>query len=353
MSEVKTYAMIMAGGVGERFWPQSRQARPKQLLDLTGSGSVMLKETIDRLLPLIPWEHILVMTNASQKKMIHQVISELKDEQVIAEPVGRNTAACVGFAALWIQDKDPEAVMLVLPADHVIPDQEIFLQTLEVAQDWAQKDRLVTIGMQALHPEVEYGYIQAGERLDEERFPCYKLKTFKEKPDRQTAQTFLDQGGYLWNSGIFAWKTSKILQEIEGYEPELHQGLQKAWDEGLEHHYAHLPKLPIDEAVMERSDCAMVIEGQFAWNDLGLWTSMQTMVATNVQGNTLIQGDMETLDAHDNLVLTDKGVVALIGIDDCVVVRDRDAVLVCRKDRAKDVKALLQNMREQGKESFL
>jgi mannose-1-phosphate guanylyltransferase len=355
------YALIMAGGVGERFWPRSRKKTPKQLLDLTGSGLSMLALTVQRVQPLISIENIYVITNIHQKEAIHRAVPYLLENQVIGEPLGRNTAACVGLGAMLLQEKDPDSMMLVLSADHQIEDVKLFQETVKEGLEWAKKDHLVTIGITPTGAETEYGYIQAGEELSNTQMTTYVIQNFKEKPSQSLAQQFLEEGGYFWNTGLFIWKSSVILHEMQAYAPELYKGLSKICFESeatlrtsLESHYVDLPSLPIDIAVMEESERGVMVQGSFDWNDLGLWTSVaKSYPATDEDGNICAQGDYVTVDANDNFLYTDAGVVGILGVSDSILVREGDAVLLCHKNRAKDVKTLVKHLRQKYEETYL
>jgi mannose-1-phosphate guanylyltransferase len=350
------YALIMAGGVGERFWPRSRQETPKQLLDLSNSGNVLLEDTVLRLESLIELENIYIVTNEKQVSNLKTFVKQVSDKQIIAEPMSRNTAACIGLTAGLIYRKDKNAEMLVLPADHMITDKQGFKKTVESAQVAADLDKLVTIGIKPLRPETEYGYIEVGENIENNIF---KVKSFKEKPNKEIAKEFCDAGNFLWNSGIFVWKVKVILDAIKEHMPELYEWLDKiinCEDENklqsiIEDMYSKIDSISIDYGIMEKSENAAVVQNLFDWDDLGMWTAMERIYLKDE--NSIIAGDVISVEAKNNIVYTDEGVVGIVGLDDIVVVREGNAVLVCKKDKAKDVKKIINELKQKNMKEYL
>ena len=349
------YAVIMAGGVGERFWPRSRIKRPKQLLNLADSKKTLIEQTCDRLSPLISKKNIFIVTNKQQKALIKKHVKGISVDQIIAEPMGRNTAACIGLAAKVLCQKDPNAIMVVLPADHTIPDKKKFQTTISSAVSAALEDKLVTIGIKPVRAETEYGYIEVGDSRGLKN--VFSVKSFKEKPTLNKAKEFYQSGKFFWNSGMFVWKASVILDEIQKYVPGLYKQLNKIQKAKvsvglLESIYSNLENISIDYGVLEKSKNVAVVKTDLSWDDLGLWTAMQRLYPGDKKNNIVIKGDFVDVESENNIVYSDEGIVGIVGLTDLIVIRDGDAVLVCPKERAKDVKALVGEMKK-GKTKYL
>jgi mannose-1-phosphate guanylyltransferase len=355
MNQPNIYAVIMAGGVGSRFWPQSRERTPKQVLEIVGSGS-MISNTIMRIQPLVQSNKILVVTNKLQKDIIHKQVPSLPLQNVITEPLGRNTAPCIGLAAKWISHYDPNAIMIILPADHIIRDTEEFLRVLQRAAHVAQEnDALVTIGIKPTHPETGYGYIQFEDSSEKNPYAVdgiYCVKTFAEKPNLETAEKFLKSGDFLWNSGMFIWKASIILREIEKHIPELGEQLTKlghaigteTYQATLERVYGVIRSISIDYGVMEKASKVFVAKGDFGWSDVGSWDEVVRLTPVDGEGNAL-RGTVIAKDSHRNYIDAGNKAVAIIGIDDIIVITTDDAVLICKKGKSQDVKEVVDYLR--------
>jgi mannose-1-phosphate guanylyltransferase len=355
MNQPNIYAVIMAGGVGSRFWPQSRERSPKQVLEIVGSGS-MITNTITRIRPLVQWDNIMVVTNKLQKDIIQKQVPSVPVQNILTEPVGRNTAPCIGLAAKWISHYDPNAIMIILPADHIIKDTEEFLRVLELSVRVAQEsDALVTIGINPTHPETGYGSIQYEDSSKQNPYTAqgiYRVKTFAEKPNLETAEKFLKSGDFLWNSGMFIWKASVILQEIEKHIPELGEQLIKleqtigmeTYQATLERVYGVIRSISIDYGVMEKAANVFVAKGDFGWSDVGSWDEVVRLTPIDGEGNAL-RGTVIAKDSHRNYIDAGSKVVATIGIDDVIVVTTDDAVLICKKGRSQDVKEVVDYLR--------
>ena len=355
MNQAPLFAVIMAGGVGSRFWPQSRERSPKQVLEIVGSGS-MISNTITRILPLVQWDNILVVTNKLQKDIIQKQVPSLPPQNILTEPLGRNTAPCIGLAAKWISHYDPNAVMVILPADHIIRDTEEFLLVLKHSVQVAQESgALVTIGIKPTHPETGYGYIQFEDSLENNKYAAesiYRVKTFAEKPNLETAEKFIKSGDFLWNSGMFIWKASVILQEIEKNIPELGEQLKKlehvigteSYQTVLERVYGVIRSISIDYGVMEKASKVFVSKGDFGWSDVGSWDEVVRLTPVDADGNAL-RGTVIVKDSHHNYIDAGNKVVATIGIDDVIVITTDDAVLICKKGRSQDVKEVVDYLR--------
>lgn len=343
----------MAGGVGTRFWPLSTEKKPKQFLHILGKRS-MIQQTVDRILPIVSYEHIYVVTNKNQVELVKEHLSELPEENIIAEPVGRNTAPCIGLSAMLLQEKyNQDETMLVLPADHYIGKQEEFLKAIKTASEFAKTHHtLITFGIKPIFPATGYGYIESGLPLHSNEFSIFSVKKFKEKPDYKTASTFLEKGNFYWNSGMFLWRLDAIINAIKKLMPDLYSDLQKicrAWKDRDETQmrsiYEGLPKVPIDIGVMEKADDVAVMPLDIAWNDIGSWLAVYDMMPKDENQNVL-SGNIKTLDAQGNYVYSsnEKKIIALIGVQGLVVVDTGEALLVCKKDHAQDVKKVVEEL---------
>jgi mannose-1-phosphate guanylyltransferase len=359
----EAYAVIMAGGGGTRLWPRSRQATPKQFLDLLGPRT-MLQETVDRIEPLIPLERVLVVTGHEYANEVLALLPGLPPENVVREPQGRGTAPCIGLAALALQQRDPEAIMAVFPADHRVARGAAFRQAVAAAVDVARQDYLVTLGITPTHAHTGYGYIQRGQALSlAGETPVYIVRRFTEKPDGDTARRFVDSGEYAWNAGIFVWRVRAILDEIARLLPVLHTVLTtvaEAWDtpdsqQVLSTVWGQTPRTTIDYGVMENAGRVAVIPIEVGWDDVGNWSTLSQLLQGDGDGNvTSGPGQRVLVDTHDTYIYAASGrLVAIVGLDDLVVVDTEDAVLVCPKDRAQDVRAIVDRLKTRGLDRYL
>jgi mannose-1-phosphate guanylyltransferase len=351
----KRYVVIMAGGRGERFWPESRLARPKQLLPIVGEKA-MLAQTIDRLEGLVAAQDIFVITNAEQRQAVLEICPALDPAKVIGEPVGRDTAAAVGLATILVRRLDPEASFAILPADAVIHDAAGLRATLEAAFEAAEAEPvLATIGITATHPATGYGYIEQGEaRGDFAGSTVYSVARFVEKPDAATAADYLKAGGYFWNAGMFIWSVTTIAAELKCRTPGLWTALQ-AIDSGLNagenldallaEHYPALEKISVDYAIIEKARNIVMVESCFDWDDVGEWPAVARHYPADEQGN-VIRGTAHLADSKGNIVFNrdPDHLVALLGVEDLIVVKTDDATLVCRKDQAQAIKEMVKAM---------
>ncbi len=348
------FIVIMAGGKGERFWPESRLKRPKHLLPIVGS-SPMLRQTVDRIGNAVPKENIFVVTNVTQQEAIREMCPDLPSENIVAEPVGRDTAPAVGLSMLLVKQKNPNGVFTLLPADHVIHDSEGFQKCLQTGFDLAGgSDVLVTIGIAPTHPATGYGYIQKGEALDRfEAQKAFKVKRFVEKPDLAIATDYVESGEYYWNAGMFVWSVKAIESAFSKHNPALLQGIEKieksiadgqSLADALDVVYPNLERISIDFSVMEKAENVVTIESTFDWDDVGEWPAIERHGDKDDAGN-LLSGLGMAEDASNNIVFNDgKRVTALLGVDDLIVVHTEDATLVCHRSKAQDIKKIVKTL---------
>ncbi len=341
------YAVIMAGGIGSRFWPQSRKARPKQFLNVFGPAT-LLQSTMARLQGLVPPERCFVVTHERYVAQTHEQLPFLPRQNILAEPISRNTAPCIAYAAVRLLAQDPDATMVVLPADHVIRNVKQFHAVLRLAIDKAQEpDALVTIGITPTHPETGYGYIQFDRpaNFDHEGLQAYPVRTFAEIPEVLTAERFLDSGDFLWNSGIFIWRADTILEQMqrhlpktfEAFEPLRHAVGTDAEEASVKQAFQKSPPISIDYGVMERADKVYVVPGSFGWSDIGDWRVVYDLSEKDDHGNAL-HNHVIMHDSSRCLVQANGRLVVLVGIHDTVVVDTDDALLICHRDSTQQVK---------------
>ena len=356
MDSTPTYAVILAGGFGTRFWPASRRKLPKQFLKI-GGRKTMIAATAERVRGLVDPERILVVTAAEHADLVVKNLPKLPRENVLAEPVGRNTAACVAWAALEIERREPRSVQVVLPSDHVIQPVGEFRRLLAAAcAEAAESAALLTLGIRPTSPATGYGYIETGDRLHERGgFPVDAVSRFVEKPDRARAEQFLRSGRFLWNAGIFVWSPAAILAALREHQPDLLERVAAIGDDAARaREYPRLPALPVDVAILEKAGNVRVMPIAFTWSDVGSWTALPEVLPGDEQAN-VVAGDVQALaeGARRCIVYGARGdLVALIGVEDLVVVRAGKATLVCPRDRAQDVKLIVARLEREGR-SFL
>ena len=362
-SKSDRYVIIMAGGRGERFWPVSREATPKQLITLIG-GRSFLQQAVDRVLPLVPIENILIITNAVQAPTVRKQLPELPKENVIAEPVGRDTCAAVALGAAVVGARSTTAVMAVLPADHVIPEEKKFRQVLADAFDVASRGQvIVTIGIHPSTPETGYGYIQSGNRLPAPagakpgKTAFFKAERFVEKPDLATAERYLAEGNYRWNAGMFVWSFVTISNALEKHQPEMDAACHRwfaaaakspaALAKVLAKEYPGIRKISIDFALMEKAKNVVVADGAFSWDDLGAWPALARHVKQDAEGNAAV-ADFVHVDSARNIVYDarTKGrtPITLVGMKDSIIVLTDDSTLVAAKGEAQKIKELVKKL---------
>lgn len=349
---MNTYGVILAGGDGTRFWPLSRKSTPKQMLNLTGR-EVMINETIDRLARLIPQENLYVVTNQNQAEGIRTVTAgRLPQENILAEPCARNTAPCIGYAAIELLRRRGDGVMVVTPSDAYVQYVDAYIRTLEEAVSAARmQDKLVTVGIDPTFPATGYGYI--GYR-QESKGSAKEVSAFREKPDVETAMKYIASGNYAWNSGIFVWQASGILRRFERYLPQVHEGLRRIGDaigtmeegEALVSIYPTLERISVDYGIMEAAAAdgdVQVVPGSFGWSDVGSWDMLGALHPQDERGNVTV-GETIAIEADNTVAYSSGKLVALVGVSDLVVVETADAVLVCHKDQAQNVRKITERL---------
>jgi mannose-1-phosphate guanylyltransferase len=356
------YAVIMAGGSGTRFWPWSRKKTPKQLLKITGRDT-MIKQTVNRIIGEIPPENIYVVTTSTLAESIEEELSQIPARNIISEPFGKNTAACIGLAAAIISKRDPNAVMAVMTADHIIEPPDLFLKALKCAEELAiGKNALVTFGIKPTEPSINYGYIQRGEDvINLQGFPVYDVKCFTEKPDSVTAENFLKSGEYYWNSGMFVWSVNTILENIDTLMPDLSQGLEKI-GKSLEtpdessvicHEYEKFENISIDYGIMEKASNVKIIEAGFTWDDVGSWLAIERLNKSDQNNNTIL-GKYCGFNTQGNIIIgDDEHLITTINVSDMIIVNTKDVTMVCNKNSAEDIKKLTELLEEKGYSVYL
>ena len=354
--------LIMAGGVGSRFWPLSRKDNPKQFLNLVDKDRSMIQATVDRISQLADYEDIFIATNDRYLERMKEHLPEVLAENMTVEPIRKNTAACIGLASLYIERKDPEAVMVVLPADHLILDEERYLKVIEAGVEVAKEgDNLVTIGIEPTHPETGYGYIDYEEQYATvEGEDVFEVNAFTEKPDQVKVEEFIEAGTYLWNSGIFIWQVSTIRKMFKEHIPKLHAGLERMKEaigteqeeEVLKREFEKLDSISIDYGVMEPADNIYVLPGSFGWDDIGCWPALERIEKSDKDGN-VIKGKHIGIDTKDTIIHGNDKIIATAGVEDLVIVDTEDAILICAKEEAQRVKEIRNLLEKKGLEKKL
>ncbi len=354
------YTVIMAGGVGTRLWPLSRRANPKQALQLIGERT-MFQHAIDRLRPLFPMERIFVVTGKAYAELLGAQTPQLPPENFILEPMGRDSGPAVGLAAIHLQKRDPDAVMAVLTADHYIANQERFRAVLSAAAQVAQTGKIVTLGIKPEFASTGYGYIRQGDSWGKfDGFEVFRAEQFTEKPNPVTANAFFESGRYSWNSGMFIWRVDQLLSEFERQRPLTYRQLMTIADalgtpneqRAMEQVWPQIEKISIDYAIMEGARDVAVVPVDIGWKDIGSWAALFDIIPGDEHDNVVL-GDHLGIDTHRTLVRSQDRLVVTIGLEDFIIVDTDDALLVCRKDRAQDVKTVVQQLRQDDRESLL
>ena len=358
------YAVIMAGGSGTRLWPLSRSGQPKQSLAIIGNRSLFQK-AVDRLLALFPYERILVVTIEEQVGLLRKECPEIPIENFIKEPLPRGTASVVGLAAVAIKDRDPEGVMAILTADHLIKNESHLRQLLRAAYQLSKRDYLVTLGISPSYPSTGYGYIQKGELVGRyEDLEGFEVKRFKEKPDKETAKSLVSDGQHVWNSGMFIWQIDTVMKEFERQMPELYKKLEKiekSWStnkrsETLQSIWPRIKKETIDYGIMENADKVAVIPSvNLGWHDVGSWDSVFDALEPDQAGNVQLAGEAIVFDTHGTLICEDSAdrLIVAIGVEDLVIVDSGNALLVCDRKQAQRVREAVRKLEQDGRDNYL
>jgi len=356
------YPTILAGGVGSRLWPRSRKSSPKQFLDLTGNGRSMLQEAFDRMTPLVPPDHVYVITNREYVDVVRGQLPNVPPENIVGEPAARGSAAAIGLGAIHLLNRDPHAVMAVLTADHLIRKPDVLRDALMGGAELAQAGELITLGIRPTYPETGYGYIEMGDELGQfNGLKARRVRRFREKPDLATAQDFLEAGNFVWNSGMFIWRADVIMSQFARFMPKLHAALTAlrpalhGAEEDAAFNRFWMPlqgNVTIDYGVMEKAERAAVFPVDLGWHDIGSWAALLEILPKDDDGN-VIQARHLHHESSNVLVFSQDRLIATIGLQDMIIVDTGDAVLVMPADRAQEVKKIIQALKDNGLEAYL
>ncbi len=358
------YAVIMAGGVGERFWPMSRNYRPKQFIDILGTGKSLLQQTHDRFLQILDPRNIYIITNVGFVDLVKEQLPDIDPSQIICEPTRKNTGPCIAYAAHKIHALNPKATLVVAPSDHVILKETAFTSAIEASLDAASvHDWLFTLGITPSRPDTGYGYIQfIEEAIQGEISTLRKVKTFTEKPNLEMAESFIDSGDFLWNSGIFIWSCKAIMDAFEKYQPEIsyvfHEaaGIYNSPDEWpyMSRAYATCKSISIDYAIMEKAENVYVFISDFGWSDLGTWGSLYEVRSKDFDENTVIGKDVLIYDTHNCIVnFPDDKVVVIQGLNDFIVAESDNALLICERSQEQQLRKIVNDIRQKKGEKYI
>ncbi len=358
---MKTTAVIMAGGRGERFWPKSRNSYPKQFLSLTKDGETMIQKTVKRLDSVVDKQDIYIVTNAMYISLVREQIPDIPEENILAEPCARNTAPCIALAGAVISRKYDDAVMLVLPSDHLISYERLYIKTLRKAISTALDGKnLVTIGITPTYPETGYGYINFSSETSSVNDDAYKVERFVEKPDLETAKEYLASGKYLWNSGMFVWKVSSIMYNMKSLMSDIYEGALKIgqaygtsdFDDVLEKEFTAFRSESVDFGIMEKAKDIYTISGSFGWDDVGNWLAVERINETDSNKN-YIEGNVISVNSKRATICGGKRLIASVGVEDLIIVDTDDAVLVCSKNNTQDVKKIIEELKKQNRTDLI
>ena len=346
------YAVIMAGGVGSRFWPVSTTEFPKQFHDMLGTGITLLQKTFSRLTKLIPEENILVLTNEKYNDIVLSQLPTIKPEQVVLEPAMRNTAPCILYASLKIKKQNPNAVMIVAPSDHWIEDENAFTNNVKQAFDFCEKnDALMTLGIKPTFPNTGFGYIEFEK---ENASPIKKVAQFREKPDYETAKAFLHSGNFLWNAGIFMWSVKSITEAFQHFQPVMNNLFIEGYDfyqtidekPFINSHYSNAENISIDYAILEKAHNVFVLPATFDWNDLGTWGSLHEKLDKDANNNAVVNATVVLENASNNIIRAEgKKLVVIDGLDDYIIVDKEDTLLIYPKSKEQDIKKIVSKLK--------
>ena len=350
------FCIIMAGGIGSRFWPLSRSAKPKQFLDILGTGRTFLQQTFDRFSKIIPYENFLIVTNIKYKDLVTEQLPELKEEQILLEPLRRNTAPCVAYATYKIKSKYPDANLIVAPSDHLILNEKEFIQQIKNGIDFVKENNaLLTFGIKPHRPETAYGYIQVKKKVDyNELDNLYKVKTFTEKPDAQMAEIFVETGEFFWNSGIFVWSLKSLINAFKTHLPDISSLFEKGtklYNTSDEIHfisktYSECQNISIDYGIMEKAKNVYVLTADFGWSDMGTWGTLYENTDKDNEGNVVRGDNILTYDTKNCIVnISDEKVAVLHGLDGFIVAESNDTLMICRKEDEDQIKKFVTDVR--------
>lgn len=343
----------MAGGVGSRFWPQSRERKPKQFIDILGVGKSLMQMTWDRAVKFSTKENVIILTNSLYENLIATHLPDALKENILTEPSRNNTAPCIAYAAFKLYQKDPEATMIILPSDHLILKEETYYQKIKTATQFLQKNEaLLTLGIQPSRPDTGYGYIQYFDNQDEVK----KVLSFKEKPDADTAKKYIAEGSYLWNAGIFIWKAKDVIAAFEKYSPELFQIFNQgnsfynteSEKSFIENNYPNSPNISIDYAIMEKAENVFTIPSDLGWSDLGTWTSLWSAKEKDANNNAVTNAENTLLENTTNSIISaqKEKLVVINGLDDFIVVDEKDVLLIYPKSKEQEIKKVTQTIKD-------
>lgn len=354
------YVLIMAGGVGSRFWPKSRNHFPKQFLDILGTGKSLLQITYNRFLKICPADHIFIVTNSQYNDIILDQLKGISPDQLICEPSRNNTAPCIAYASFKLAALNPDANLIVAPSDHFILFEEIFIERLLFALAYTNKhEALVTLGISPVRPDTGYGYIQYGKETEE---GIYKVEQFREKPSLQKAQEYLSDGNYLWNAGIFIWKASAIINALKKYTPDIYHLFESGSayyntpeeQAFIDENYSRSPNISIDYAIMEQADNIYTIPANFGWSDLGTWASLHETADKDSENNVVAARQINLKDTQNSIIHINTNKLAVIrGLDNFIVVDDGNALLIYPKDQEQEIKEVVKQMSESYGDRFI
>lgn len=356
------YALIMAGGIGSRFWPISRTAHPKQFIDILGTGKTLIQQTYDRFLKIVPKENIFILTNESYIQLVQEQLPGLDDSQILAEPIMRNTAPCIAYGSHKILKLNPEASIVVAPSDHLIMDSEEFTRCIKKSLETAAShDCLISLGIKPSRPDTGYGYIQYNTKKIGDDF--FMVKTFTEKPNKELAKTFVQSGDFLWNAGIFVWSVKSILNAFKKYLPEMNDIFREGesiYNTPQEQDFVHAAfsqctNLSIDYGIMEKAENVYVLPSEFGWSDLGTWASVYDLSEKDYVGNAVIPSEMVIMyDSSNCMVNVPKGkLVIMQGLHDFIVVEDNNTLLICPRSEEQEIKQIVGDVKQRFGPEFI
>lgn len=357
------YCVIMAGGVGSRFWPLSRSGMPKQFIDILGNGQTLLQATVSRFLPICPIENILIVTNENYSHLVQKQLPQLPKENILCEPQRRNTAPCIAYACHWIFKKNPHASLVVAPSDHLVEKTEEFQELIRKSFNYAQNHPcLLTLGIKPTRPDSGYGYIQMAEKKENGIFPLHKVKTFTEKPNQEMAKFFLKSGEFLWNAGIFVWSLASILEALEKYLPEINHQFSEGKDfyhtpeetGFIRRAYSQVTNISIDYGIMEKAGNVFVVPADMGWSDLGTWGSLHENTEKDASGNAVLGKSVMIYDSRDNLIHAPSGKLIVIqGLENFIVVESEDALLICKKSEEQNIRNIVNDIKATKGETYI